>query len=91
MADLLYTEIDAFIIPGRGAHYKQKSGLSPAFLKKLFVLSLASRFRFLLAPYGRLLIVLSFAHLGKSTGTSAGFLETPQGALQALVIFDSDL
>ena len=56
----------------------------------LFVFSLASRLRLLLPTYRRLFVVLSFADLGENTGTGTGLLPSSQGAVQRLVILDTD-
>ena len=57
---------------------------------KLFVLSLASGFRFLLALYAGLLIVFSLAKLGKDAGTSHCTLKATESTVKRLALFYSN-
>ena len=58
---------------------------------KLFVLSLASSFRLLLALYAGLLIVFSLAKLGKDAGTSHCTLKAAKCAVKRLAFFNFNL
>ena len=63
---------------------------SPFKVTKLFVFSLASRFRLFLTLYAGLLVMFSLAKLGKDAGASSCTLKATKSAVQGLAFLNSD-